>query len=289
MRVGGAILALAAAVSAAASGAPFANAAQPVDWGIGLQEAATPVMERIASFNDLVFIVALLITIFVLLLLVYVVYRFSAKRHPVPSTTTHHTMLEVAWTVVPIIILVVIAIPSFRLLYFTDRTEDAEMTIKAIGHQWYWSYEYPDFDDLSLDAFMIQDREELADDEPWLLATDTRVVLPVETNIRVLVTADDVIHSWAMPAFGVKIDAVPGRVNETWVRANREGLYFGQCSELCGVDHAFMPITVEVISKEAFATWIETEQAARGQDATMRVALAARERKPSAVEKGQMQ
>ena len=272
--VGKSIVALAVG-GAAAAGGGFARAAQPEPWGIGLQETVTPVMERITSFNDLVFIVALVITIFVLALLIYVVIRFSAKRNPVPSKNTHNTLLEVAWTVVPIIVLVVIAIPSFRLLYFMDRTEEAEMTIKAIGHQWYWSYEYPDFDDVGLDAFMIDDKEALADDEPWLLETDTRVMLPVDTTIRVLVTADDVIHSWAMPAFGIKVDAVPGRLNESWVRVNREGVYYGQCSELCGVDHAFMPIAVEVVSKDAFAAWMAAQQAAANEDTATRVALAA--------------
>ena len=274
LAVGKSIVALAVG-GAAAAGGGFARAAQPEPWGIGLQEAVTPVMERITSFNDLVFIVALVITIFVLALLIYVVIRFSAKRNPVPSKNTHNTLLEVAWTVVPIIVLVVIAIPSFRLLYFMDRTEEAEMTIKAIGHQWYWSYEYPDFDDVGLDAFMIDDKEALADDEPWLLETDTRVMLPVDTTIRVLVTADDVIHSWAMPAFGIKVDAVPGRLNESWVRVNREGVYYGQCSELCGVDHAFMPIAVEVVSKDAFAAWMAAQQAAANEDTATRVALAA--------------
>ena len=287
MAVGKAILALVAA-GAAVTGATFAHAAQPVPWGIGLQEAVTPVMERITSFNDLVFIIALVITVFVMVLLLYVVFRFSAKRNPVPSKTTHNTLIEVLWTVVPIIVLVVIAIPSFRLLYFTDRTEEAEMTIKAIGHQWYWSYEYPDFDDLSLDSFMIADREELEEDQPWLLETDTRVVLPVDTTIRVLVTADDVIHSWAMPAFGIKVDAVPGRLNETWVRVEREGVYYGQCSELCGVDHAFMPIAVEVVSKDAFAAWMEAAQTAAGdEDNATRVALAANETRSRIDEEGQ--
>ena len=288
MSVGRALLALAAAVVTAAIGATFAHAAQPVDWGIGLQQAASPVMERITSFNDLVFIVALVITIFILALLLYVVFRFGAKRNPVPSKTTHNTLIEVVWTVVPIIILVVVAIPSFRLVYFMDRTEEAEMTIKAIGHQWYWSYEYPDFDDLSLDAFMIQDKAELEDDQPWLLETDTRVMLPVNTTIRVLVTADDVIHSWAMPAFGIKIDAVPGRLNETWVKVEREGVYYGQCSELCGVDHAFMPIAVEVVSKDAFAAWMADQSAARDEDGATRVALAAGVPRADDEERGQM-
>ena len=274
MAVGRVLCAFAAALAAATTGATLAHAAQPEPWGISLQEAASPVMGRITSFNDMIFIVIVVISVFVLALLLYVMFRFSAKRNPEPSKTSHNTLLEVVWTVIPIIILVVIAIPSFRLLYFMDRTEEAEMTIKAIGHQWYWSYEYPDFDDVGFDAFMIQDKEELKEDEPWLLATDTRVVLPVDTNIRILVTADDVIHSWAMPAFGIKIDAVPGRLNETWVRVEREGIYYGQCSELCGQNHGFMPIAVEAVSKETFAAWTEAQTAARDDGAKTRVALA---------------
>ena len=285
MAVGRVLCAFAAALAAATTGVTLAHAAQPEPWGIGLQEAASPVMERITSFNDMIFIVIVVISVFVLVLLLYVMFRFSAKRNPVPSKTSHNTWIEVAWTVIPIIILVVIAIPSFRLLYFMDRTEEAEMTIKAIGHQWYWTYEYPDFDDLSFDSFMIQDKEELKDDEPWLLATDTRVMLPVDTNIRVLVTADDVLHAWAMPDFGIKIDAVPGRLNETWVRVDREGIYYGQCSELCGQNHGFMPITVEAVSKEAFAAWMDAQTAARDKVAETRVALAA-DPPPGAEEEG---
>ena len=286
MAFGRAVLAMAAATGAVVAGATFAHASQPMNWAIGLQEAASPVMERISSFNDLVFIVSIVITVFVLALLLYIVYRFNAKRNPVPSKTSHNTLLEVVWTVLPIIILVVIAIPSFRLLYFTDRTEDAEMTIKAIGHQWYWTYEYPDFDDLSLDAFMVPE-DELEEGQPRLLETDTRVMLPVDTTIRILVTADDVIHSWAVPAFGIKIDAVPGRLNETWVRVDREGVYYGQCSELCGVDHAFMPIAVEVVSKDAFAAWVEAARtAATDEDTATGVALASSETQSGAEQRG---
>src|SRR5262249_35002847 len=169
--------------------------------------------------------------------------RFREKASPVPSRTTHNTLVEVVWTVVPVLILVVIAIPSLRILYYSDRVEKADMTIKAIGHQWYWSYEYPDQGSLTFDALLIPDKE-LKPGQLRLLETDKRVVLPVDTNISVLVTADDVIHSWAVPSFGVKRDAVPGRINETWIRIEREGTYYGQCSELCGKDHGFMPITV---------------------------------------------
>ena len=230
--------------------------AQPAPWQTGYQEAASPVMHDIIAFNNLVHPIITGIFVFVLVLLFYTMYRFSEKRNPEPSKTTHNTVVEVVWTVFPIIILIVIAIPSFKLLYFQDRAVDPEMTIKAIGHQWYWTYEYPDHDGLTFDALMIAD-DDIVEGQLRLLETDNRIVVPVDTSIQVLVTADDVLHAWAMPAFGVKIDAVPGRLNETWFKAEREGVFYGQCSELCGAYHGFMPITIEVVSKGAFATWIE--------------------------------
>ena len=246
---------LAALIMASALAVP-AQASQPTPWQTGFQAAASTTMERIADFHELLLWIITVIVIFVMILLAIVIVRFNARSNPTPSRTTHNTLLEVAWTVIPVVILVVIAIPSFKLLYYMDRTDEAEMTLKAIGHQWYWSYEYPDHDDLTFDSLMIED-DELQEGDPRLLATDTRVVLPVNTNIRLLITADDVLHAWAIPAFGVKMDAVPGQLNETWVRVNKEGVYYGQCSELCGVNHGFMPIAVEVVSKEAFATWVE--------------------------------
>jgi len=225
-------------------------------WQVGLREAASPTMERINSFHNFLLVVTVLIAVFVLILMMYIMIRFRAARNPNPSKNTHNTMLEVLWTVIPIIILVVIAVPSFRLLYFADRTAEAEMTIKAIGSQWFWSYEYPDHDNLAFDAIMIED-EDLQEGQQRLLHTDNEIVLPVDTNIRILTTANDVIHSWAMPNLGIKLDAVPGRINETWVRIDREGLYYGMCSELCGVRHGFMPITVRAVSKDAFDAWVE--------------------------------
>jgi cytochrome c oxidase subunit 2 len=236
-------------------GGTVVSASQAVPWQIGFQEAATPVMRQVLEFNDLLLTIIISIVIFVVALLFYTMHRFSATRNPEPSKTTHNTVIEVIWTVIPIMILIVIAIPSFKLLYFQDRMVDAEMTIKAVGHQWYWTYEYPDHDDLTFDALMIAD-EDIEDGQARLLETDNRVVVPVGTNIRLLTTADDVIHAWAIPAFGIKIDATPGRVNESWFRVEKEGVYYGQCSELCGVYHGFMPITVEVLSKEAFAAWL---------------------------------
>ena len=241
------------ALLALGAGAP-GWAAQPVPWQIGLQASATAGRKRIADFHDLLLAVMTVISAFVVTLLLYVTARYRAGKNPVPSRTSHHTVVEVLWTVVPVLILVLIAIPSFRLLYFTDVTPQVEMTIKAIGRQWYWSYEYPDHGNFTFDALMT-DAKDLKAGQPRLLETDNRVVEPVDTNVRVLVTAADVLHAWAVPAFGVKKDAVPGRLNEIWFRAKREGIYYGQCSELCGTNHGFMPIAVEVVSKEAFARW----------------------------------
>jgi cytochrome c oxidase subunit 2 len=227
----------------------------PKPWQMNFQPPATPVMERLYAFHTLLVVIITVISVFVLGLLLFAIVRFREARNPVPSRTTHHTLVEVVWTVVPVLILVVIAIPSLRILYYSDRVESADMTIKAIGHQWYWSYEYPDNGNFTFDA-LLKPKEELAQGEPYLLATDNHLVLPVQTTIRVLITADDVIHSWAVPSFGVKRDAVPGRINESWIRIEREGMYYGQCSELCGKDHGFMPIAVEAVSKEKFQDWV---------------------------------
>ena len=254
-KLGASVAGLAGAVVAAGSAA----AQQPADWEVDFQTALSPSMERIVDFNLMVTIIIVIITAFVFGLMAWIVVRYNAKRNPTPSKTTHNTMLEVAWTVVPVIILLVIAVPSFRLLYFTDRVEDADMTLKAIGHQWYWSYEYPDHGDFTFDAIILED-DELEEGQPRLLATDEAVVLPVGAKIRLLTTADDVIHSWAIPALGVKMDSVPGRVNETWFQINREGTYYGQCSELCGTLHGFMPIMVEAVSQEEFDAWVEMAQ-----------------------------
>ncbi len=254
------LAALAALTATVCMAAGLAHAAgQPLPWQTGFQEAASPVMERLNDFHNMLLVIITCITVFVLVLLLIIFVRFNAKANPTPSKTAHNTMLEVAWTIVPIIILMVIVVPSFRLLYFEDKVQNADMTVKIIGHQWYWTYEYPDSGDLEFDAYMIAD-DELQQGQPRLLATDESVVLPVDTNIRLLVTADDVIHSWAIPAFGVKMDAVPGRMNETWVRITHEGMFYGQCSELCGVDHAFMPIQIKAVSKAAFAEWVSAAQ-----------------------------
>ena len=269
-------LGAAAAVLAGALGAAGTAAAQaPSDWEVDFQTALSPSMERIVDFNFMVTIIIVVITAFVFGLMAWIVYRYNARRNPTPSKTTHNTMLEVAWTIVPVIILLVIAVPSFRLLYYVDTVEDADMTLKAIGHQWYWSYEYPDHGDFTFDALMLED-DELEEGQLRLLETDEAVVLPAGATIRLLTTADDVIHSWAVPALGVKMDSVPGRVNETWFQINREGTYYGQCSELCGTLHGFMPIKIEAVSQEAFDAWVEMareEYASAGESPTELAAL----------------
>ncbi len=227
------------------------------NWGLGFQNPASPNANEIDLFHNELLVIITVITVFVLLLLLYVMFRFSEKRNPTPSKTTHNTLIEVIWTAVPVIILVVIAIPSFRLLYNQEKNDDAEMTIKAIGKQWYWSYEYPDHGNFTFDAYMVE-KEDLEEGQPYLLQTDNSVVLPVNTKIRVLVTAGDVIHAFAMPSQQRKIDAVPGRINETAVYFDRTGTFYGQCSEICGTRHSYMPIMFTIVTKEEYAAWVET-------------------------------
>lgn len=224
-------------------------------WQLWYQDARSPVMEQIDDFHVLLMWIITAITVFVLALLIYVAFRFNAKANPTPSKTTHNTTVEVLWTAVPILILVVIAVPSFKLLYFMDRHENPDMTLKVIGNQWYWSYEYPD-SGIAFDSFIVPD-EDLKEGQPRLLTVDNTVVLPIDTNIQVLGTANDVIHNWAMPQFGIKMDVFPGRVNETWVRITEPGDYYGQCSEICGINHGFMPIHVKAVSKQEYAAWLD--------------------------------
>lgn len=238
-------------------GAAWAAVGAPMPKQIGFQEAASPVMRQLTAFhNGLLMPIITFIVLFVLALLVYILIRFNAKANPTPSKTTHNTLLEVVWTIIPVLILLVIVVPSMKLLYYMDRVEDADMTIKVTGYQWYWGYEYPDNGDIAFLAYMIPE-DELLPGQKRLLETDNRLVLPVDTNIRILVTAADVLHSWAVPALGIKMDAVPGRLNETWVRIEKEGVYYGQCSELCGTGHGFMPITIEAVSKKDFEKWLK--------------------------------
>lgn len=234
------------------------GAAHP--WGLNLREAFSPVMAEMVSFHNALIWLIVIISLFVLALLVIIVVKFNTKANPKASKTTHNTFIEIAWTAIPVLILVVMAVPSFKLLYKSDVVPEAHMTVKAIGHQWYWSYEYPDHGNFTYDAWLVQDKEDMeGEDRPFtrLLTTDTRVVVPVGKVIRVQMTSTDVLHSWAVPSLGVKKDAVPGRLNEIWFEADREGIFYGQCSELCGTNHGFMPIEVHAVSEEEFLAWVE--------------------------------
>ena len=251
------------------------------DKQINFQPAATEAMEKIIEMHEMVLYIITAITILILGLLFWIMIRYNKRANPIPSKTSHNTALEIIWTFVPIVILIFIAVPSIKLLYFQDEIPEGEMLIKVTGHQWYWTYEYPE-ENLIFDANMLPVEffsEDISDDMKArkastleelqqvlgrdgpiqiyrLLDTDTRVVVPVNTTVKVLVTADDVIHSWTIPAFGFKIDAVPGKINETWFNAKEIGTYYGQCSELCGIRHAFMPIVVEVVSQEDYQAWL---------------------------------
>ena len=251
-QIGRRLLGLAVAGAAlGACGSAFAELGQPAPWEYKLQEAASPVMENITWFHNFLTVLITVITVFVLALLVMVVVKFNAKANPVPSRTTHNTLIEVAWTLVPVLILVGIAVPSFRLLFLELDVPKADLTIKATGKQWYWSYAYPDNGKFEFDSLMAQDKQ------PRLLGVDNEMVVPVNKIVRVETTGADVIHSFAVPAFGIKIDAIPGRLNETWFKATKTGMFYGQCSELCGKDHAFMPIAVRVVTDQEFAAWVE--------------------------------
>jgi len=245
-----------AALALMLPGSAFAGEGLPKDWQIGFQQSVTSIADGIHSFHDMLLVIITLITVFVLGLIVWVIIRYNAGRNPTPSRNSHHTGLEVAWTVIPVLILLVIAIPSFRLLYAQYDFPKADLTIKATGHQWYWSYAYPDNGGFGFDSIMVEDAD-LKPGQPRLLATDNEVVVPVNKNVHVLISADDVIHNWAVPAFGVKMDAVPGRVTRVWFNARETGTYYGQCSELCGERHAFMPIQVRVVTDQEFASWVE--------------------------------
>jgi len=249
------VIMVCAVLALGGGGAAMAGLGQPSPWQFGLQQSVTPVMDNIVWFHDFLLYIITAIAGFVLLLLLIVIVRFNARSHPTPSRTTHNTLLEVAWTTIPIMILLVIAVPSFKLLFFQLIPPPAELTVKATGKQWYWTYSYPDNGGFEFDSALVKE-ENLKQDQPRLLAADTEMVVPVNKNVLVLTTGADVIHSFAVPSFGIKIDAIPGRINETWFKATREGLYYGQCSELCGRDHAFMPINVRVVSEQAFATWL---------------------------------
>jgi len=267
------------AVTVSAAGAALAatgDTGQPHPWQLGLQLGATPVMDDIIWFHNFLLYLIAAIALFVLALLVIVIVRFNARSNPTPSRTTHNTTIEVIWTVVPVLILVTIAVPSFRLLFYQLNTPKADVTVKATGKQWFWSYQYPD-SKFEFDSLMVQEKD-LKPGQPRLLTVDNEMVVPVNKIVKVLTTGADVIHSWAVPSFGVKIDAIPGRVNETWYKAEREGTYYGQCSELCGRDHAFMPIVVHVVSDQVYNTWLtdaKKKYASTDEDNTRSTAVAA--------------
>ena len=235
-------------------GSVLAN--QPKDWQLGFQKSASETMDDIVWFHDYMLLpVITAITVFVLFLIAYACIRFRASKNKEASTTSHNTFIEVIWTLVPCLILIVLAVPSFKVLYSQDEIPKAEVTIKAIGYQWYWGYEYPD-ENIIFDSYMIEEKD-LKEGQPRLLSVDNEVYVPVNKVVKVMITANDVLHAWALPSFGVKRDAVPGRINETWFKADRTGTFYGQCSELCGIKHAFMPITVNVVSQEEYNQWLE--------------------------------
>ena len=244
-------------MAALAGGAAFAQdgpLGEPHPWQLGLQQAVTPVMDNISWFNDFLLWIITAIALLVFALLIVVMLRFNARSNPVPSRTTHNTMIEVVWTVVPVLILVTIAVPSFRLLFYQLHIPKADLTVKATGKQWFWSYSYPDAK-FEFDSLLVQDKD-LKQGQPRLLTVDNEMVVPVNKVVKVLTTGADVIHSWAIPAFGGKIDAIPGRINETWFKAEKTGTFRGQCSQLCGRDHAFMPIVVHVVTDQQYAAWL---------------------------------
>ncbi|MGE3067000.1 MAG: cytochrome c oxidase subunit II [Hyphomicrobiaceae bacterium] len=260
--------AAAAVLSMVAAGAAMAGMGQPSPMQLGLQDPATIIAHEIHTLHDYINIIIIAVAAFVLILLIYVVLRFNERANPSPSKTTHNTLLEVAWTVVPVLILVAIAIPSFKLLYHEYAYPKPDLVIKATASQWFWTHEYPD-QKVRFDSVMLQEDERAqvikdgmpASQVPRLLAVDNELLVPVNKVVHVLVTANDVIHNWTVPSFGSKVDAVPGRVTATWFKADHEGIFFGQCSELCGKNHAFMPIAVRVVKEPVFNDWIAAQKA----------------------------
>ena len=269
----GAALAQATRESGGITGETHSSLGAPIPWGVGLQPAAGPVKEAIHDFNTLVLWIIIAITVFVLALLTWVVWRYRETANPTPSRTSHNTLLEVAWTVVPVLILLVIAIPSFRLIYYQDRARDADLTINVQGRQWYWHYAYPDHGNFAFDSRPIPD-DDLRPGQLRNLSVDEPLVIPVGANVRVLTTGQDVIHSFFVPALGVQKYTIPGRTLETWFRADREGVFYGQCNQICGTNHWFMPIEVRAVSPERFRAWVEEarQKYARNDDAASAIA-----------------
>jgi cytochrome c oxidase subunit II len=264
---------MATSVPLALSSVTLAATGQPEPWQLGLQKGVTPVMDDIIWFHDFLLWLITVIALFVLVLLVIVMVKFNARNNPVPSRTTHNTTIEVIWTVVPVLILVSIAIPSFRLLFYQLNMPKADLTVKATGKQWFWSYSYPD-SKFEFDSLMVQEKD-LKAGQPRLLTVDNEMVVPVNKVVHVLTTGADVIHAFAVPSFGIKIDAIPGRINETWFKAEREGTYYGQCSELCGKDHAFMPIVVRVVNEKDYTAWLDQAKKKYATDESRPTAVAA--------------
>ncbi len=249
----------------AVPGAALAQQGAPEPWAIGMRAAASPVQQNLIEFHNLLLWIIGGITLLVTVLLLVVIVKFRASRNPTPSRTTHNTLLEVAWTAVPLLILAVIALKSMQLLYYMDRVEEPDMTLVATGYQWYWGHAYPDQQIDEFTSYMVQEAD-LQPGQVRLLSVDRPIVLPVDTNIEILITANDVLHSWAVPSLGIKTDAVPGRMNHTWVRIDQEGTYYGVCTEICGPDHSFMPIEIRAVSRDAFDDWVEQQVAGRVLD-----------------------
>ena len=235
---------------------------QPTAWALYFQESATPVMEHLREFHDYLLVISFFIAAFVFLMIVIIIYKFREKKNPIPATFSHNTSLEIIWTIIPVIILIFIAIPSFKIIYMMDHVPKSEMTVKVTGHQWYWTYEYPE-DKIIYDSYMIKDAD-LKPEDLRLLSVDHPLVVPVDTVVEILATSTDVIHSFAVPSFGIKKDCIPGKLNQTWMKVLKEGMYYGQCSELCGSGHGFMPIAVKVVSKEEFKQWIKNKKTNKG-------------------------
>jgi cytochrome c oxidase subunit 2 len=249
--VAGFVFSLSAAPAAWAQG--VVGAPQP--WEMGMQRSYSPIKDRVIELHNEVLVIITLVTLFVGGLLIWVMFRYNSKRNPVPSKTSHNTIIEILWTVVPVLILVVIAIPSFRLIYYQDRTPDPDMTIKVTGHQWYWEYTYPDQGNLDIESRYVHD-EDLKPGQLRLLAVDNQLVIPVGKKIRILTTSSDVIHSFFIPAFGVQRYAIPGRTIETWMEADQAGTFYGECNQICGQDHSRMPIAVKAVSEADFEAWV---------------------------------
>jgi len=268
-----AAIVLTAAALFASGAAAHAAMGEPTPWQLGMQGSATPVMDDIVAFHDFLLWVTGIISAFVLILLLIIIVRFNARSNPVPSRTTHNTLLEVAWTIVPVIVLALIAVPSFRILFIQLDVPKADLTVKVTGKQWFWSYSYPDNGNFEFNSLMIADKD-LKPGQLRLLSVDNEMVVPVNKVVHVLVTGADVIHSFNVPSFGIRIDAVPGRINDTWFKATTEGVFYGECSELCGKDHAFMPIAVRVVSESDFQKWATQAKQQFADDGAPRTTLA---------------